>query len=448
MKLLYLSALAATAPLALAALLHLLIRRAAMRHVIWTVALAATLILPVWLRWRPTAVPTVAALPTAVVATQGTTITVRPDAPIDWLPLAYGLGVALVLLRQGRSLWILRRLRLAGREIAPGVYASAKVSIPLTYGFGLPAILVPEGRLSPRVLAHERCHVERGDLWASAVGTVATAVYWFHPLVWWSEAQQRREAEFAVDDAMVLEGDAPEYAQELLSVARASSFSYTAALGAGSDLEPRVRAILDGSRDRRPAGRRVWLSMSLLFAAPLLLVAQAPVLSGTVLNAPYAEIKLMQGSEERARTSAGGDGEYSFRGLAAGEYSMVVNGRRLLDVTLGDLPQVLDVHYREDVAGPGIKVGGNLMSSKLLKKVPPVYPPSMKAKRIQGSVQLQVQVGKLGNVASADVIATPHADLTESALTAVRQWVYQPTLLNGNPVEVQTVVRVNYTLMP
>ncbi len=448
MKLLYLSALAATAPLALAALLHLLIQRAAIRHAIWTVALAATLILPVWLRWRPAAVPTVAALPTAVVTTPETTITVRPDAPMDWLPMAYGLGVALVLLRQGMSLLTLRRLRRNGRQIAAGVFASAEVTIPLTYGFARPVILVPEGPVSTRVLAHERCHVERGDLWASAVGTVATAVYWFHPLVWWSAAQQRREAEFAVDDAMVLEGNAPEYAQELLSVARRTSTSHSAALGAGSDLEPRVRAILDSSRDRRPARRRVWVSLALLFAAPLLLVAQAPVLSGTVFNAAYAEIKLMQGSEERARTSAGGDGEYSFRGLTAGEYSVVVNGRRLFDVTLGDSPQVLDVHYREDAAGPGIKVGGNLMSSKLLKKVPPVYPQSMKAQRIQGSVQLQVQVDKLGNVASADVIATPHADLTESALTAVRQWVYQPTLLNGNPVEVRTVVRVNYTLMP
>ncbi|OYW07887.1 MAG: hypothetical protein B7X34_09985 [Acidobacteriia bacterium 12-62-4] len=134
--------------------------------------------------------------------------------------------------------------------------------------------------------------------------------------------------------------------------------------------------------------------------------------------------------------------------MAAGEYSMVVNGRRMLDVTLGDSPQVLDVHYREEANGPGIKVGGNLMSAKLLKKVPPVYPASMKSQRIQGSVQLQVGIDKLGNVASAEVIATPHVDLTESALTAVRQWVYQPTLLNGNPVEVRTVVRVNYTLMP
>jgi protein TonB len=72
----------------------------------------------------------------------------------------------------------------------------------------------------------------------------------------------------------------------------------------------------------------------------------------------------------------------------------------------------------------------------------------MKAQRIQGTVWLEVEVDPAGNVAAADVMATPHVDLTESALTAVRQWVYQPTLLNGNPVAVRTTVRVNYTLMP
>jgi TonB family protein len=448
MKLLYFSALAATAPLAAAALLNVLVRRSALRHVLWTVALATALLLPAWLEWRPAAAPAITVAPVSAITTPGTAITVRPDAPVDWMPWAYAAGVALVLFRQASSLLALRRLRKAGREIAPGVVASPQVTVPLTYGWGRPVILVPEGPVSPRVLAHERCHVSRGDLWAAAIGSLATAVYWFHPLVWWAAVQQRRQAEFAVDDAMVLEGDAPEYAQELLAVARGGAKSHSLALGAGSDLEPRLRAILEASRDRRPAGRRLWLATATLFFAPVLLVAQTPVLSGTVFNAAYAEIKLLQGETEKARTSAGGDGEYAFRGLEAGEYSVVVNGRRLFDVTLGDTPRVVDIHYREAKADSGIKVGGNVMSAKLLKKVPPAYPASMKAQRIQGTVWLEVEVDPAGNVAAADVMATPHVDLTESALTAVRQWVYQPTLLNGNPVAVRTTVRVNYTLMP
>lgn len=187
--------------------------------------------------------------------------------------------------------------------------------------------------------------------------------------------------------------------------------------------------------------------VALLFAAPLLL-AQSPGLSGTVFNAAYAEVKLMQGAEERARTSAGGDGEYAFRGVAAGDYQLVVNGRRLVDVTLRDKVQVLDLHYREAATGLRIRVGGDRMSAKLITKVPPVYPAAMKAQRIEGPVWLEVDVDQRGAVTAAQVIATPHAELTESALHAVRQWVYQPTLLNGNPVAVRTAVRVNYTLTP
>ena len=187
--------------------------------------------------------------------------------------------------------------------------------------------------------------------------------------------------------------------------------------------------------------------VALLIASPLLL-AQSPALSGTVFNAAYAEVKLMQGSEERARTSAGGDGEYAFRGVTAGDYQLVVNGRRLFDVTLRDKAQVLDIHYREASAGPGLRVGGDLMSAKLITKIPPVYPAAMKAQRVEGPVWLEVDVDTRGAVTAAQVIATPHAELTESAVTAVRQWVYQTTLLNGNPAPVRTVVRVNYTLMP
>ena len=190
------------------------------------------------------------------------------------------------------------------------------------------------------------------------------------------------------------------------------------------------------------------LVAGLLLATAPPAAAQAPQLSGTVFNAAYAEVKLLQGTEERARTSAGGDGEYAFRGVAAGEYGIVVNGRHLTEVTLGDTPRVLELHYREEAAGPGIRVGGNVMSGHLLRKVAPVYPPAMKAQGIQGAVQLQVLVDPTGQVASAEVLATPHAELTESAVTAVRQWAYRPTLLNGKPVAVRTAVRVNYTLMP
>jgi TonB family protein len=92
-----------------------------------------------------------------------------------------------------------------------------------------------------------------------------------------------------------------------------------------------------------------------------------------------------------------------------------------------------------------IRVGGNVQSTKLVSQARPTYPAAAKEQRIQGVVRLQAVIAKDGTVKSLDVISGDPA-LTQSALDAVRQWVYQPTLLNGEPVEVQTMIDVNYTL--
>jgi protein TonB len=92
-----------------------------------------------------------------------------------------------------------------------------------------------------------------------------------------------------------------------------------------------------------------------------------------------------------------------------------------------------------------IRVGGNVAATKLISQIRPVYPPDAKAQRIQGKVSLMAVIGKDGTVQSLEVVSGDPT-LTPSALEAVRQWVYQPTLLNGQPVEVQTMIDVNYTL--
>ncbi len=92
-----------------------------------------------------------------------------------------------------------------------------------------------------------------------------------------------------------------------------------------------------------------------------------------------------------------------------------------------------------------IRVGGNVQQNKLVSQPRPVYPPDAKAQRIQGKVTLQAIIGKDGTVQSLEVLSGDPL-LAGSAVTAVKQWVYQPTLLNGQPVEVQTQIDVNYTL--
>jgi TonB family protein len=83
----------------------------------------------------------------------------------------------------------------------------------------------------------------------------------------------------------------------------------------------------------------------------------------------------------------------------------------------------------------------------LLQHDAPVYPPIAKAARVQGTVVLLATLSKTGQIKNLRVISGP-AMLQQAAMDAVKQWVYKPYLLNGEPVEVQTTVNVNFKLSP
>jgi TonB family protein len=92
-----------------------------------------------------------------------------------------------------------------------------------------------------------------------------------------------------------------------------------------------------------------------------------------------------------------------------------------------------------------ITIGGNVQQAKLIRQTTPVYPPLAKQARISGVVQLQVVIATDGTVKDIGVISG-HPLLVPPSIEAVKQWQYQPTLLNGQPVEVLTQVDVNFTL--
>jgi TonB family protein len=81
----------------------------------------------------------------------------------------------------------------------------------------------------------------------------------------------------------------------------------------------------------------------------------------------------------------------------------------------------------------------------LIHKVQPVYPESARLKRIEGTVVLQVVIGKDGRIKSLRPIGGP-PELAEAATGAVQQWRYKPYVLDGKPVEVDTTINVNFTL--
>jgi len=92
-----------------------------------------------------------------------------------------------------------------------------------------------------------------------------------------------------------------------------------------------------------------------------------------------------------------------------------------------------------------IRVGGNVQAANLINQVRPIYPPLAKQARISGTVELSAIIGKDGRVQDLKVVRG-HPLLVQAALDAVKNWIYKPTLLNGEPVEVSTTIDVNFTL--
>jgi periplasmic protein TonB len=92
-----------------------------------------------------------------------------------------------------------------------------------------------------------------------------------------------------------------------------------------------------------------------------------------------------------------------------------------------------------------IRIGGQVEAAKLIIQVKPEYPPSAKMARIQGVVRLEAVISKDGTIQNLKVL-TGHPLLVKAAIDAVARWRYQPTLLNGDPLEVVTEIDVNFTL--
>ena len=92
-----------------------------------------------------------------------------------------------------------------------------------------------------------------------------------------------------------------------------------------------------------------------------------------------------------------------------------------------------------------IRVGGNVAKARLTRQVRPQYPPLARQARIQGTVKLSAVISKDGTIQKLEVMSG-HPLLVPSALAAVKQWRYRPTLLNGEAVEVLTNIDVNFTL--
>ena len=96
-------------------------------------------------------------------------------------------------------------------------------------------------------------------------------------------------------------------------------------------------------------------------------------------------------------------------------------------------------------SGKAVKIPSGVRTGTLLTRVDPVYPAAARKAKIQGSVVLHAVIGKDGSIANLQAVSGPE-ELRQSAIDAVRQWTYEPYLLNGEPVEVETMIQVTYSM--
>jgi len=92
-----------------------------------------------------------------------------------------------------------------------------------------------------------------------------------------------------------------------------------------------------------------------------------------------------------------------------------------------------------------VHVGPGVTTGLLIKRVNPEYPEKARKKRIQGTVVLRAVISKEGDIIDLSAVSGDPL-LTKSALKAVKQWKYKPYFFQGKPVDVDTEIRVNFTL--
>jgi protein TonB len=92
-----------------------------------------------------------------------------------------------------------------------------------------------------------------------------------------------------------------------------------------------------------------------------------------------------------------------------------------------------------------LRISQGVSQGLIIKKVQPAYPPQARQMRLEGKVELQANISRSGSISSIKQLSGDPV-LGRAAMDAVRQWKYKPYYLNGEPVEVETQVTVNFKL--
>lgn len=378
----------------------------------------------------------------------------------------------------------------------------------VTWGVRGATILLPAGaahwpsRRIRLVVAHELAHIARRDWLVQIASELLRVVHWFNPIVWLACRRLRQESECACDDAVLrLNVPGTEYAEALVGLARdfgghRAPRVPAPAIGRPSTLQRRIRAMLNVHLDRRPIPVRARLIATgalLLLALPIAAAGRqsAATFSGTVTDpsgrpVPGVVVALTSTAPDfKIQTQSDATGAFQLP-VVTGTYDVEValpgfeaatatvsigpaeSVRRDFNLQLGTLSESITVAQstapprRTTAAAPAgaasgasaaggtpaacpqTTVGGNIRVPRKIKDVRPIYPAGLDPAAGTKVVQIEASIAPDGTVGAAQVVGQSAPELDAAALTAVRQWLFTPTLLNCEPVEVSMQVTVTF----
>ena len=295
-----------------------------------------------------------------------------------------------------------RLARLSDLDVATvQLAASPQISGPATVGISQHTLLLPVGFVdalsandAEALFAHELAHVRRRDFAKNLAYAIVALPVSYHPLLWLTRSRLAETREL-ICDAMAAEtiGGRESYARSLLRVASLLS---------------------------NPARPRTFHAIGIL---------DANIFERRIMNLTRKPLDL-----PGAR-----------RALVAAACALLAVSTCASAVALR-----MDVETQASGTEAPKSINVKITDMKILKKVQPVFPPGEKAKKkpIYRKVALDVIVGKDGSVENIKVEDGKGNDFEQSAIDAVRQWQFQPFLLNGDPIEVKTTVNIIYSYQP
>ncbi len=461
---------------------------AAARHAVLVLALGGALVWPALEVLVPRAEPPSRIVAWVEPARSMVIAASSGPAAIAWRDWAVGLwaaGAVGLMLRLAVARFLVERL---ARRTTPCPDAGAEVlesqdaAVPFAFGVLGPRIVLPaEWRAwsadkRRAVLLHERAHIERRDNLAILVGHLACAVHWFNPLAWLALRRQEAEQEKACDDLVLNQGiRASDYAGHLVEMGRAARNPATVSMAA-SPLKPRIESILAVGTRRTPL--RPWqaaLALACVACVALPLAAMRPqggasaILgnvtagAGGIAGAEVNALHVRTRQKFVAKTDS--RGAFELRGLPDGNYEIYVLAEGYAIPSLGTAVRAGENLLIDPVLRPSeaegrtevrakpqdgrptrTRMGGNVQPARLITRVAPEYPEVARAAGAHGPVSIRAVIRMDGGLGGLTVVSSPHPALSDAALQALSQWRFEPSRLNGQPLETVTNIAMEFEL--